>query len=116
MIISRVGCLVGHLHIYHLINRIQLYGTSRSRRRPKLISFRLITPPSQEAQGMTFDSASVLEKYIGKGTLRTLDSAGKLRVISPDKYKDILPSESYSITMPHSMPARSLENYIRTYF
>jgi len=43
-----------------------------------------------------------------------LDSAENLCVISPNKYKDILPSETYSIATPDSMLVQSLQNYIHT--
>ena len=109
MIISRVG----RLHIHRHINRTQLYGTLR-RPPPKPISFRLIIPPSQEAQEVTFESADLLEKYVGEGTLCTLDSGGKLVFISPHKYENILPSDIYSIATPYSTPLRNLENYVHT--
>jgi hypothetical protein len=72
----------------------------------------LIVPPSQEAQEVTFMSADLLEKYVGEGTLCTLNSAGKLVFISPRKYGNILPSDINSIATPYSIPLRNLENYI----
>jgi hypothetical protein len=92
MVISRVGLLVGRLHIHRHINRIQLFSTSDGHPPSKPISFQLIVPPSQEAQEMTFESADILEKYVREGTLCTLNSAGKLVFISPRKYENMLPS------------------------
>jgi len=114
MIISRVDRLIGRLHIHRHINRIQLYGTSGGHPPSKPISFQLIVPPSQEAQEVTFESANLLEKYVGEGTLCTLNSAGKLVFISPRKYENILPSDIYSIATPYSIPLRNLENYVHT--
>jgi hypothetical protein len=110
MITSRVS----HLHIHRYINYIQLYGTSGSHPPSKPISFQFIIPPSQEAQEVTFKSVDLLEKYVSEGTLCMLNSAGKLVFISPCKYKNILPLDIYSITMPYSIPLRNLENYVHT--
>jgi hypothetical protein len=74
----------------------------------------LIVPPSQEAQEVTFESADLLKKYVGEGTLCTLNSAGNLVFISSHKYKNILPSDIYSIATPYSIPLRNLENYVHT--
>jgi hypothetical protein len=74
----------------------------------------LIVPPSQEAQEVTFQSADLLKKFVGEGTLCTLNSAGKLVFICPREYKNISPSDVCSIATPYSIPLRNLENYVDT--
>jgi hypothetical protein len=114
MFVSKLGRLVGRLQFHRYVDRSQLYGTSRLPSPSKVISLKLILPPSAEVQEMSFDSGKALERYLGDGALCTVDATGKPRILDPDKYQDLSPLDTYTIATPYHSPLKNVQQYLQT--
>src|SRR5271169_427941 len=101
MIISKLGHLISRLQFHRYLNRSQFYGTSHRSSHSKVISLKLILPPSGEVQEISFESRKALVRYLGDGALCTVNAIGKPMIIDPDKYQDLSPLDIYTIATPY---------------
>ena len=114
MIISKLNHLIGRLQFHHYLNRNQLYDTSHHPSHSKVISLKLILPPSAEVQKMSFESRKTLKRYLGDEALCTVDATGEPMIIDPDKYQDLSPLDIYTITTPYHSPLKIVQQYLQT--
>ena len=114
MIVSKLGHLVGRLQFHRYLNRSQLYGTSHHSSHSKVISLKLILPPSAEVEKMSFESRKALQRYLGDGALCTVDATGEPMIIDPDKYQDLSPLDTYTIATPYHSPLKNVQQYLQT--
>jgi len=69
---------------------------------PPTLNLKLIVPPSAEPQEFSFDDSSALDNFVKSipGSLRATGPNGKHRIISPTRYKQLLPTEIYHVHSP----------------
>ena len=111
---------LGHLasRLYARLPRSQLYGTPIKPPNPsgheRPFSLQLIVPLSGQVKTISFDDTTALDKFINSynGSLRTAESNGNERIITPKKYKSLSPSQTYEIVSPFFMAAQNERKHL----
>jgi hypothetical protein len=116
MIVSnarRLGHLVGRLNLHLHHNRSQLYGKLHRPSSSQEFSLNLIVPPSSEVQTISFSDETALIEFLhsSNGSLFTMDSVGKMKIISPKQYKALSPLLTYEIYSPFFMQIKNVQHY-----